>query len=72
MQIEVDRSTRRLELRSIRGPVNGAIVEIFLVPGESLDIGEREMMFIAEVDPLNVEVNLPAAQFRSVQFGTLA
>jgi len=72
MQIERDRSARRLELRSIRSPVDGVIVEILLVPGESVEDRAREIMVIAEVDPLNVEIILPAAQFGSVQVGTPA
>jgi RND family efflux transporter MFP subunit len=72
MQIERDRSARRLELRSIRSPVDGVIVEILLVPGESVEDRAREIMVIAEVDPLNVEIILPAEQFGSVQVGTSA
>jgi RND family efflux transporter MFP subunit len=72
MQIERDRSARRLELRSIRSPVDGVIVEILLVPGESVEDRAREIMVIAEVDPLNVEVILAAVQFGSVQVGTPA
>jgi len=72
MQIERDRAARRLELRSIRSPVDGVIVEILLVPGESVEDRAREIMVIAEVDPLNVEIILPAEQFGSVQVGTPA
>lgn len=72
MQIERDRSARRLDLRSIRSPVDGVIVEILLVPGESVEDRAREIMVIAEVDPLNVEIILPAEQFGSVQVGTPA
>ena len=72
MEIERDRSARRLDLRSIRSPVDGVIVEILLVPGESVEDRAREIMVIAEVDPLNVEIILPAEQFGSVQVGTSA
>lgn len=72
MKIERDRSARRLELRSIRSPVDGVIVEILLVPGESVEDRTREIMIIAEVDPLNVEIILPAEQFGSIQVGTAA
>jgi len=72
MKIERDRSARRLELRSIRSPVDGVIVEILLVPGESVEDRAREIMVIAEVDPLNVEIIMPAEQFGSVQVGTSA
>ena len=72
MRIERARAARRLELRSIRSPVDGVIVEILLVPGESVDDRAREIMTIAEVDPLNVEIILPADRFGSVHVGTSA
>src|SRR5512139_407322 len=58
MQLERERATQQLELRNIRSPVNGVIVEIKLVPGESVEDRAREIMTIAEIDPLNVEVIL--------------
>jgi multidrug efflux pump subunit AcrA (membrane-fusion protein) len=69
MQIERLRAAEQLELRSIRSPVDGVIVEILLVPGESVEDRAREIMTIAEVDPLNVEVILPADLFGAVQVG---
>jgi RND family efflux transporter MFP subunit len=69
MQIERDRAAEQLELRSIRSPVDGVIVEILLVPGESVEDRAREIMTIAEVDPLNVEVILPAELFGTVHVG---
>ena len=71
-QIEQQRSAERLELRSIRSPVDGVIVKILLVPGESVEDRAREIVTIAEVDPLNVEVVLPASLFGAVQVGTEA
>jgi RND family efflux transporter MFP subunit len=71
-KFERNRAARRLELRSIRSPVNGVIVEILLVPGESVDDRAREIMVIAEVNPLNVEIILSAEQFGSLQVGTPA
>ncbi len=72
MQIERERAARQLELRSIRSPVDGVIVEILLVPGESVEDRARQIMTIAEVDPLNVEIILPADRFGLVQVGTSA
>ena len=69
MQIERERAARQLQLRSIRSPVDGVIVEILLVPGESVEDRAREIMTIAEVDPLNVELILPAELFGSVKVG---
>jgi multidrug efflux pump subunit AcrA (membrane-fusion protein) len=68
-RFERDRAARRLALRSIRSPVDGVVVEILLVPGESVEDRAREIMVIAEVNPLNVEIILPAQQFGSVQVG---
>jgi len=68
-QLERDRAAQQLELRNIRSPVDGVIVEILLVPGESVEDRAREIMTIAEVDPLNVEVIMPAKLFGSVQVG---
>lgn len=72
MKIERDRAARRLELRSIRSPVDGVVVEILLVPGESVEDRAREIMVIAEVNPLNVEIIMPAVQFGAIQVGTPA
>jgi multidrug efflux pump subunit AcrA (membrane-fusion protein) len=69
MQIERERAAEQLELRSIRSPVDGVIVEILLVPGESVEDRAREIMTIAEVNPLNVEVILPERQFGAVRIG---
>jgi RND family efflux transporter MFP subunit len=69
MQLERERATQQLELRSIRSPVDGVIVEIKLVPGESVEDRAREIMTIAEINPLNVEVILPADSFGLVRVG---
>jgi RND family efflux transporter MFP subunit len=71
-EVERQRAAHRLELRSIRSPVDGVIVEIMMVPGESVEDRAREIMRIAEVDPLNVEVIMPARLFGSVSIGTEA
>jgi RND family efflux transporter MFP subunit len=71
-KFERDRAARRLELRKIRSPVDGVIVETLMVPGESVDDRAREIMVIAEVNPLNVEIVLPAEQFGLIQVGTPA
>lgn len=71
-QLERDRAAQQLELRSIRSPVDGVIVEILLVPGESVEDRAREIMTIAEVDPLNVEVIMPADLFGTVRVGAPA
>lgn len=71
-QLERDRAAQQLERRTIRSPVDGVIVEVLLVPGESVEDRAREIMTIARVDPLNVEVILPSELFGSVAVGTPA
>ncbi len=72
MQIERERAAHRLDLRTIRSPVDGVIVEVLLEPGESVEDRAREIVRIAEVDPLNIEVILPANLFGAVHVGTPA
>lgn len=71
-QIERERAAHRLELRSIRSPVDGVVVDISMAPGESVEDREREIMRIAEIDPLNVEIIMPARLFGTVTVGTPA
>jgi RND family efflux transporter MFP subunit len=69
MQLQRDQAAEQLELRNIRSPVDGVVVEIKLVPGESVEDRAREIMRIAEINPLNVEVILPADSFGLVRLG---
>ncbi len=71
-RIERERAAHQLELRSIKSPVDGVIVEIMMVPGESVEERERAIMRIAEINPLNVEVIMPARLFGTVAIGTPA
>lgn len=71
-KIEHERAAQRLALRSIRSPVDGVVVDVLLVPGESVEDRAREIMTIAEVDPLNIEVIMPADLYGSVEIGATA
>ncbi len=67
VQIELQRSTLELEQRTLRSPTDGVVVEQFISPGEL--IYDEPIMSIAKLDPLRVEVVLPADLFGSVQVG---
>jgi len=53
-ELELQRARAMLELRTIRSPVNGVVVERMRSPGEYAD--PPQIVKIAQVDPLSVEV----------------
>ncbi len=67
IKIELKRAKHELEQRTLRSPTNGVVVEQFIVPGEF--INDEPIMNIAMLDPLRVEVVLPANLFGSVRVG---
>lgn len=66
-ELELARAREQLALRTIRSPVDGVVVQIFITPGESVE--DRPIMQVAQVDPLNVEVIAPAELFGTVKKG---
>jgi len=70
MEIQLQEARANLDLRTIYSPVNGIVVERHLGPGEY--IGEGSIMTIACVDPLNVEVVVPATLYGTIQEGMKA
>jgi membrane fusion protein (multidrug efflux system) len=69
--LEVKQQEQVLELRSIRSPLNGVVVERFLGPGERV-ASEKSILRIAQIDPLNVEVIAPVELFGAVKAGMSA
>jgi RND family efflux transporter MFP subunit len=65
--LELQRAQESLALRTIRSPIDGVVVEVFVAPGESVE--DRALMQIAQVDPLNVEVIAPVRQFGKIHKG---
>ena len=57
----------QLGLRTIRSPAGGVIAERYLSPGERVE--EKPIFRVAVVDPLRVEVVLPAALYPKVRKG---
>jgi len=52
---------------TIRSPVDGVVVERYMSPGEHIaGIKDQPVGNLAQIDPLNVEVILPAEQFPSI------
>ncbi len=66
-QREVDLAAAQLEQRTVRAPIAGVVIERFVSPGELVD--QKPMLRIAGIDPLRVDVLVPAAAFGQVQLG---
>lgn len=58
----------QLGLRTIRSPANGVVADRYLSVGERVE--EKPMFRIAVVDPLRVEVVLPASLYPLIRKGT--
>lgn len=74
---QVDVANRELALaqaqlarRIIRSPISGVVVERYLSAGERVE--QKPIVKVATIDPLNVEVFVPAAQFNTVAVGSAA
>lgn len=64
---EVELAAAQLEQRTIRAPIAGVVVERFMSPGEYVD--QKPVLRLAAIDPLRVDVLVPAAAFGQVEPG---
>jgi RND family efflux transporter MFP subunit len=64
---EYELAQAQLGLRTIRSPVAGVIADRYLGPGERVE--EKAVFRVAVVNPLRVEVVLPASFYSAVQRG---
>jgi len=64
---ELKLAEAQLGMRTIRSPANGVIAERYLSPGERVE--EKPIVRLATIDPLRVEVVIPAQLFGTIQAG---
>jgi RND family efflux transporter MFP subunit len=57
----------QLNLRTVRSPFHGVVVDRFMNPGERVE--EKPLLRIAMIDPLRVEIMLPVAHYGSIATG---
>lgn len=69
-ELEVRRAQAALDLRTIRSPVAGVVVERLLAPGETT--GRSPILRLAQIDPLRVEVFVPVALLGRIRVGARA
>ncbi|MFP4446887.1 MAG: efflux RND transporter periplasmic adaptor subunit [Desulfosudaceae bacterium] len=67
-ELQLKEAEERLALRTIRSPVTGVVVERYLGSGEYVG-DEGAIMKIARIDPLNVELVVPAERYRTIDQG---
>jgi len=70
MELQLQEAQEKLELRIIRSPIDGVVVERLLSHGEYT--GEETIMKIVQIDPLYVEVVIPVEQFGTIKKGMKA
>jgi len=69
--VEYRRAQAMLDRRKIHSPVDGVVVDVLMSRGEYVH-EQSQLMHIAELDPLHVEVYLPVAQYGFVKQGMMA
>jgi RND family efflux transporter MFP subunit len=66
-ELDLQRASVALALRTIRSPITGVVVERLLSPGEF--VGQAAILKIARIDPLRVEVFVPVAMLGRIRLG---
>lgn len=67
---ELDLAAAQLAQRTIRSPLSGVVVERLASPGEYVE--QKPVLRIATIDPLRVDVLVPAAAFGQIEVGRSA
>ncbi len=69
--LEAERSEAQLRLKLVRSPLNGVVTEIKLMPGEFIH-EQSTIMTIAQIDPLHIDLVVPADKYGAVRVGLIA
>ena len=68
--LELQRTSAEVALRTIKSPINGVVVERFMHPGEFPK--QEKILKLAQIDPLRVEVYVPVEMLGKVAVGKTA
>ncbi|NLD37777.1 MAG: efflux RND transporter periplasmic adaptor subunit [Desulfatiglans sp.] len=69
-ELQHKEALEKVEIKRIKSPVNGVVVERFISRGEY--VSDKPVMSIAQIDPLYVEVVLPSEEYGRVKKGASA
>jgi len=67
--LELERAQAVLDLRTIRSPLTGVVVQIYTSASELVEL--RPIMQIAQIDPLYVEAIAPVERFGTIEEGAV-
>jgi RND family efflux transporter MFP subunit len=68
-ELELKKDKELLRLRTITSPVDGVVVKRHLQPGEFIRADKSDVLTLAQIDPLNIEVIVPASLFGKIKVG---
>lgn len=69
-ELQYKEALEKLKIKNIKSPVNGVVVERFISRGEY--VSDKPIMSIARIDPLYVEVVMPAGEYGRIKKGSTA
>jgi membrane fusion protein, multidrug efflux system len=69
-EVELKRARTVVDLRTVRSPIDGVVVDVLLFPGEL--VKQAPIMTIAQLDPLRVQLVVPAATMHRLRTGMAA
>jgi RND family efflux transporter MFP subunit len=67
--LEAQQAHRLLERRNLRSPFDGVVIARWISPGEYAD--RQRVLMIAKLDPLTIDIVVPAAAFGALKTGDL-
>ncbi|OQW79272.1 MAG: hypothetical protein BVN35_02770 [Proteobacteria bacterium ST_bin11] len=65
--LALDLAKAQLEVKTIKSPIDGIVIDRYAMPGES--VSDRAIMKLAQVNPLRVELIAPTEYFGLIQAG---
>lgn len=67
---ELELAESQLAMRTVRSPLNGIVVERYVIAGERIE--DKPIARVAVVDPLRVQVVVPSSLYGRIQMGATA
>jgi len=69
-RLQLLEASEKMRMRTVYSPVDGVVVKRSHSPGEY--VGEDDIVTVATMDPLNIEVTVPAANYGTIHKGMSA
>lgn len=69
-ELQLEEAQERLKLRTIQSTIDGVVAERLMAPGDY--VGENPILKLARLDPLKVEVIVPAKRYGAIRKGMKA